>query len=174
MAITKKPSPPTIEVSDDQRTVLHLLNSLDFQPQDVVRAAAENPRLFITAGEYRIACLRRAKAADMKVDKIAAETELDIRALANQRQEKVTEAHVKALLQLDDAFTTAKKELADFEADDEWAKLLVEAFRMRRDVIEVIGRLTGNEMAYSKALEQQAETMGDARRKLQNKYPGDR
>lgn len=184
MAIKKKSSsPPRKEYVDvelntltasveEEQTVKHLLASLDFSPEDVVRAASSNPRLFITAGEYRIACLRRKSAADMNVDRIAAMTELEIRNLANERQEKVTENHVKALLQIDDVLTDAKKELAEADANDEWAKLLVEAYRMRRDVIEVIGRLTGNEMAYSKALEQQAETMEVRRRQLQNKYPG--
>jgi len=55
---------------------------------------------------------------------------------------------------------------------DEYSKLIVEAFRMRRDCLRIIGDLTRDDLSLQRASEESTEKMRETRRKLKEKFPG--
>jgi hypothetical protein len=55
---------------------------------------------------------------------------------------------------------------------DEYSKLVVEAFRMRRDSLRIVGDLVRDEISIVRAVEQSAEKVQETRRKLKERFPG--
>jgi ABC-type Fe3+-hydroxamate transport system substrate-binding protein len=152
-----------------------ILDSLDFSgTDDVVEALAITPRLFMNAADYRIACLRNRNQAEMNADLIEAQRGVDLRKEAAEAGEKLTEKSLEQTLTLDpDVVKGIQAKFAAVE-EDEYSKLVVEAFRMRRDCLESIGRIAGTEMSYQKALESNQQKLAATREKLKQKYPGKR
>lgn len=169
MKPAKSPKPATDPIAAE---VSHLLSNLDFTPEDVVMAAATTPRLFIRAGEYRIDRLRERNQAKMVMEQIEADRSLTLRKEAAAAGEKLTEKNLEAQVTLDVEVVQAQQRYFAADEHDEYAKLVVEAFRMRRDCLEIIGRITGTEISYQKALEANAGKLEDTRRQLRNKFPG--
>jgi len=153
------------------KLIQELLDKIDFSSDNVVGASAETPRLFIKAGEYRIQCLRERNRAKMEHERIQADRGLVLRDEAIRNGDKMTEGKLEALLLMDKRVSTTLEDLNTADENDEFAKLLVEAFRMRRDVLEIIGRISGAEMAYQKAIEMETNRLVETRQKLKDKYP---
>lgn len=149
-----------------------LLSELDFSPESVIHTATRSARLFMDAAEYRIQCLRERNRTDRVADQTRADKALKLRGQAQALGEKLTEEGLKQMLLIEPSIIKAVEARDTAEEMDEWAKLLLEAFRMRDHDLEIIGRITGSEIAYSKALEAQAENQNTIRKNLKKKYPG--
>ena len=149
-----------------------LIGKLRLTPENVVAEAAENPALFHDAVEYRIGCMHNKNEAEMALDAEKADVSMRIRHNARSVGEKTTEASIDALITRSPRVQKKTRILHDREEMDEYSKLLVEAFRMRRDCLEVIGGMMRSELASQKAMQVASAELADARRKLQAKYPG--
>lgn len=160
--------------SNSKIDVIKLLDMVGFSPENAVEAAAINPRLFVKAINYRLECLTEKSEAKLRTKRINAEVELDIRNEAKVNDEKITENHVKAKLTLDDKASKAEHDLERAEVFDEYSKLVVEAFRMQRDSLQVIKGLIGDEIRQGRALDDASETLSNTRQKLKDRFPGDR
>ena len=154
-------------------SVITLLSKIDFSPDNVVDAAAEQPVLFVRAIQYRLECLITKTNAKMAWETAQAEKELKIRKEYRDAGEKITEGNIDALTLLDPDVAAACKKFSDAETYEEYSKLVVEAFRMRRDCLRIVDDMTRDEMGLQKAAELGAEKLKQTRRKLHDKFPGD-
>ena len=144
-------------------------NKLAYTVETVLSAAVEQAVLFGAAANYRVVKMRARAAAEIELERIRADVELTIRKQARDTDEKVTEGHIKALLTANKTVQYQQNRVAEAEAEDEYAKLLLEAYRHRRDSLEVVGQQSGAERAMSRMVE---EGLQESRRELREKYRG--
>jgi hypothetical protein len=154
-----------------------LLKKLDFADDNVEQASLEQAKLFVGVSSIRIQKMRaRQKYASMVEVKKAA-LGLRFRKEAREEGEKLTEAHISARMARDKKLRALEDRLAQAEAEEEFAKLLVEAFRMRRDALRIIGDHRNNEALALRSGIGRTKLMEDvtnARERLRKKYPGRR
>jgi len=115
-----------------------LISKLAFPQELAIKAAAEQPGLFIKAARARVQTMRRSAQAHANLDTTEADVALQTRAALVSRGEKITEATVAALVAIDAAVLDAQKAARAADSHEELGKLIVEAYRHRRDVIRVI------------------------------------
>lgn len=151
--------------------IASLLNKIDFSPERVVDAACENSLLFVQAIEYRRQCLEKAKNAKMSWEKGKAEKDLSIRRNARQNDEKVTEGHITSQILVDPGVDKLAQELSKAEVHDEYSKLVVEAFRMRRDCLRIVDDLVRDEVGLQRAVEAGSEKLQKLRKDVSERYP---
>ena len=152
--------------------VLSLLSKADFEPENVVAAAATNSVLYVDAINYRLECLTRKADAEFASKRTWAEAEIVVREAAKARDEKITESYVKALLTTDDVVSAAERELATAEAFDEFSKLVVKVFEMRRDCLQIVSKWTHEEMRVNGITDAAREQLASTRDKARAKFPG--
>ncbi len=95
---------------------------------------------------------------------------IEIRKTAAENGEKLTEEGLKNLLACDRTLQQIQKSLLRAEEKDEYAQLLLEGYRMRRDSIDAIARLAGGEIAMQRSMDIATHKVRDARAKLSEKY----
>jgi len=154
-------------------SITALLAKIDFSPDRVVDAAAENAVLFVEAIHYRLECLEDSTNTKMEWEKARAERSLEIRKEASDNGVKTTEAGVEALLLVDKRVSKLAQDRAKAEIQDEYSKLVVEAFRMRRDCLKIVGEMTRDEISLQRSAEAGAEKAAELRRRMKEKFPGD-
>ena len=175
MKINKRPSNPPPEETPAGRpiSISLLLQSIDFSTDNVVEAAAKNPGLFVQAIEFRFQCLRKRNAAKMAWEKQMAQADLNIRKAARESGEKITERYIEEQVLLDSGVSFLAEQFSAADEMDEYSKLLVEAFRMRRDCLKIVGDLTRDELSLARAAEAGTERLEATRKKLREKFPGE-
>jgi hypothetical protein len=151
--------------------IIGLLDQLGFSPDNTIEAAATNPLLFKLAADYRIECLEKRNNAKMEMETAKATAELEIRKDARQTGNKITEGHIDALLLVDKTVSKLVTAFNRAEERDEYAKLIVEAFRMRRDSLKVVGDLVRGELSSAQAIETANQNVAATREKLRAKFP---
>ncbi len=152
--------------------VTELLDKVDFEPENVVSAAATNSVLYVDAINYRLQCLTRKSEADMYAKRTYAEAELVVRAAAKAADEKITEGHIKALLATDEVVSAAEAERESAEQFDEYSKLVVKVFEMRRDCLQIVSKWTHEEMRLGNVTDAAREELAKTRDKLRTRFPG--
>ncbi len=156
-----------------RRTITSLLGQIDFSPENVVQAAVVNSVLFTEAVDHRYESLSKRTAAKMLMEQITAGKDLDLRKEARANGYKITERQIEANLTLDPDVAEAQRNFAKAEEMDEYMKLVVEAFRMRRDCLQIVASLVRNEMSAQTAYEAGAEKLTATRKRLREKFPED-
>jgi hypothetical protein len=154
--------------------VVGLLDKVDFEPENVVAASATNSVLYVDAINYRLQCLTRKADAEMASKRAWAEAELVVRDAAKRNDDKITEGHVKALLNTDPVVMDAARELADAEAFDEYSKLVVKVFEMRRDCLQIVSKWTHEEMRVQGVADAAREELRSTRDKARSRFPAGR
>src|SRR5205085_3834483 len=149
-----------------------LLAKIDFSADNVINAASQQPVLFLQAIEFRIKCLRDANIAKMVWERERAAEELLIRKDALQSGMRVTEGNIDAQLLVNQTISDLGAAHSRAAEMDEYSKLIVEAFRMPRDCLRIIGDLTRDDLSLQRASEESTEKMRETRRKLKEKFPG--
>ena len=153
-----------------ENEVLSLLEKLDFSPEEVLVTASQQPGLFRDAIKYRMKCFRENMAAEMALKTIRATRALNLRDDAREAGDKMTEGNLAEMLLVDQKATAAQLRCNQTEEDEEYSKLVLEAFRMRRDCLEIVGGLMRTERSVESSTRQLAET----REQLRRKYPAGR
>lgn len=172
MPVRTSPRPTPPPSATPYSRIQELLKKLDFQPQNVLDAAANNPGLFKLAIDFRLECLRRRNQMKMQYEQTSAEKELAIRKEARETRTKITNDEVTALLLVDKVVAASRRQFEAADEMDEYSKLVVEAFRMRRDSLRIVEDLVKDEMGLQRAVEQTAEKVAETRRKLYERFPG--
>ena len=95
--------------------------------------------LFSRAAKYRVEAMRTRMQSDTALEACDARLGLRFRARAGSRQGKApTEAYFKAKIVLNSAHKRLAKAKEDATYREELAKLILDAYRMRRDAIKII------------------------------------
>ena len=149
-----------------------LLGKIDFQPEGVVHAAAENSRLFMQAVDFRMTKLHAYNAAKLRLERDEAELDLKLRKDARETGDKITEGAIKAILLVDEDLHLQRERLNSAEEAHEYARCVVEIFRMRRDCLQIVQGLAMTEGSLRQAAETAARELQGAREKAKARYPG--
>ncbi len=152
--------------------VKKLLAGVEFNPDDVVTAAARNAVFFVDAAQFRLACMEKRAAAKLAHERVEAETSLAVRKYHKDLGDKITEGTVDATVLLTPAVKSAAEALSKADVYDEYSKLIVEVFRMRRDCLRIVDDMTRGEMAAQSAIEAGSEKMRGQREELRKRFPG--
>ena len=156
----------------DEEVDLHgLLDRLDFSVEGVVDASREQPMLFMQAASYRAQTMRDRIAAESALSLVRSEKGSKFRASRKEIGDKVTEGQVTERLSLDKAVIQASERLSEALVGEEFAKLLLEGYRMRRDALKIAADVASTEVYISKMSLGEATEMSKIKRRLQDKYP---
>lgn len=125
--------------------IQELIDNLDFQDEQIIASARMQPTLFLKATRFRIQKMRELAAAEANDKLVRSQKSLALRQKYRNSSERMTEAAIAAMVSKKSEVQEADRALADAEQAEEFAKLLLEAYRQRRDVLEVISRVVGAE-----------------------------
>lgn len=148
-----------------------LIKGLSFSDEEVVDAAKMQPTLFLHASRLRIQTMRNRVAAEARLQAERAERAGKFRMRGKEAGERVTEGQVQERLARIPEIIKLTKEVTDAEEYEEWSKLLLEAYRMRRDALKVVADMLGAEVYVSRMQSGQSTQMANIRQKLEKKYP---
>lgn len=118
------------------RSLKEIISAIAIVDENVRNEAIRQPVLFINAVRYRVRKMRERAAAASALEQFSAEYVLSLR--AKKRGEKLTEGYFKGRLQKSVLYRQRVQELHRTEEREEFAKLILEAYRMRRDAIRII------------------------------------
>jgi len=118
-----------------------LLDALDFSDGEVVFASASQSGLHSQAARYRVQTMRTSKSAALKLERIEARVSRRIREELKGTTERVTEAEVKANVVLAKAVIKQAVVLVEAQAEEEAARLLLESYRHRKDMLQVVSQM---------------------------------
>lgn len=114
-----------------------LIENISFNPDQLEDAALEQPGLYLEASRYRTLKMRKSKSRELQLDLVRAELGLQYRK-KRQTGDKMTEAAIKEAVMLEPEMTDAQKALNKAEEEEEFAKGLVEVFRQRLHVLNIL------------------------------------
>lgn len=115
-----------------------LIQRLALVDENILGEAARQPVLFIDAVRYRVAAMRRRAQAITEFDYQRSRVALAIRAKRNAEGEKITETALKERVEKHSVVRGLRNQVDRAYEAEEFAKLIIEAYRMRRDAIRVI------------------------------------
>lgn len=121
-----------------------LLARLYFPEEEIQQAVLEQAKLFLAAADYRVKKMKSRQDAAYALDRLRAGYSLQVRkkfAAANVGGKRnVTEGQIKDTLERVEAINSAQEALGSAEALEEWSKLVLEAYRQRRDVLKILAQ----------------------------------
>lgn len=115
-----------------------LIARLPLVDENILGEAAKQPILFVDAMRYRVAAMKRRAEAQAEFDYMRSRIALAIRAKRTELGEKVTEATLNARVEKHPKIREMRAAVERAFEAEEFAKLMLEAYRMRRDAIRVI------------------------------------
>lgn len=136
LTMTKKALIGQVELED-------LLDRLYFPEEEIQQAVLEQAKLFLAAADYRVKKMKSRQDSGYALDRLRASYSIRIRkkyAAADTGKRNVTEGHIKEILEGVDEIRTAQEALGTAEALEEWSKLVLEAYRQRRDVLKILAQ----------------------------------
>lgn len=151
-----------------------ILDGLNFEELAIAEAALSQPRLFVACANYRIKLLRERKSAEASLKSLTTRQSLRLRSKYKSMGEKLTEAELKNLLNRNEFVRAAEAALVDLETEEEYSKLLLEAYRMRKDALQVIAQAqrAGEYAGRISPKDFPTEAVDNLRRKAQARYKG--
>lgn len=151
--------------------IFRLLKQLDFSDEEVVYASKSQPKLFVEAIRFRVQMMRDRTEIESQLSLAKSKKSAKFRALLKERGERATEGQVQERMGADPEIVSLTAQLNSAEQAEEYAKLLLEAFRMRRDALKVVADVIGAELFISKR-EFGTTELQKMKRSLEAKYPG--
>lgn len=115
-----------------------LLDGLQFSGEALERAALEQAPLFVKAASFRVQAMAKRFQFESAVKVLEATLSERLRTEADESGARIVQAEVQAAQQLDSSCSAARKQLQEAELEEEFAKLLLEGYRMRRDSMRII------------------------------------
>ena len=137
-----------------------LIAGLDFSEENIVIANREQPSLFLEASRYRVKKLRARIQAESLLESERA------RAAMVYRKKKatsggITEAYIREKVSVNAEALDAREHLDRAMVHEEWAKLLLEAYRQRGHAIKTLAEILGAEAnAQARLARKDLETEG--------------
>ncbi len=114
-----------------------LIQKLPLISENILVEAAQQPSLFVEAAEYRVSIMRLRSQALTEYENWCSKLALHYRK-SKTKGERVTEGAIKDHVRINRNTRVLDIKLQRAFAHEEFSKLLLEAFRMRRDAIRVI------------------------------------
>lgn len=149
-----------------------LIKKLAIIDSDIRREAMNQPTLFIEAARYRVDKMQERARIGAELESTRASLAVNIRNKKNAQGEKITEGGLKERLEKHSAIKTLRDRSDRAYEDEEFAKLLLEAYRQRRDGIRIIADMESyegfKEGAEVERMDQRRKLTGTAR-KLQSR-----
>ena len=117
-----------------------LLERLAFAQEETEAAALEQAKLFMAAATYRIKKMKKRQDAEAALDDIQTDASMSLRrkSALNSAKKSITE---KALAEMVSARTdvrAARNTALEAKREEEWAKLLLDAYEHRRSTIKIL------------------------------------
>jgi hypothetical protein len=136
------------DMFDAPVNVKRLIEKLQLDEDNLEEAALESARLTFEAGRYRVIKMRKRARASLAYDMLFAERRLRGRKKKDEDGRKsFTEGAVSDLAQTSPEVATAKRDLDEAFAAEEVSKILLECYRIRRDMIKGIAQIRGAEIS---------------------------
>jgi len=155
-----------------------LLDLVPFSPEGVLEAACGNTTLYVDAVRFRLKCLEDASTAKQAWERTYSEKELLLReelerkrANAPGKSATIREGDIKGLLDTDKVLVRLLEAHRRAEVFEEYSKLIVKVFEMRRDLLQTVGNMVSREYSSGKMAEQASAQMKLERRKLRKRFP---
>lgn len=122
-----------------------LIRDLAVIPENIRNEAIRQPLLFVEAVRYRVAKMRHRARAESALKAWSGQQWLLIKKRADANASKVTNDLVKAMIERDPEYQRLSLAVNEAEAREEFSKLLLEAYRMRRDGVRILADAEGYE-----------------------------
>lgn len=124
----------------EQEVDLHdLIDTLDFSDEDIESAATQQPGLFLEAARFRVQKMRQRAQAEFRLDLAAANRAVQLREIKSEDGKKVfTEPAIKERVMKTKKVRIIRRKMERAFEAEEFGKLLVEAFRQRKDAIKIV------------------------------------
>lgn len=148
-----------------------LLKALDFDEAQAVEAASKQPRLYFQASQLRVQFMRKRIMLQSRTDIIKARLSLQVRAELIAKGEKPIAALVSAGVLTHPDYEAHLVKLERAREKEEAAKMLVEAFRQRRDALKIVGDQNRAEFGAIRRI-RDMDSLAELKAKLKRKYPG--
>lgn len=124
-------------------TAKKLIAALGVTEENIFAEAARMAILFARAARYRVDTMRKKAVAEAALDACTSRLSLMYRARPSGKGK--TEAYFKARIALNPRYQRLSRAKEDANHREELAKLIIDAYKMRRDAIKVIGEHRGLE-----------------------------
>jgi hypothetical protein len=147
-----------------------LLDALDWSDEEVVFASAAQSGHHATAARYRVKTMRASRMAALKLERIEARASKRLREILKGSTERVTEAEVRARVVLAKAVIKQSTVLVELQAEEEAARLLLESYRHRKDMLQVVSQMIRAEEFVMRG--QSHSALDEIRKNAKAKYPG--
>jgi hypothetical protein len=152
-------------------TAKELIARLPLVDTNILDEAAKQPGLFSDAALHRVEKMRKRSEAISSLDYFHAKLALHIRASKNEKGEKITEGALKERIEINKTHRALRAAMERAYEEEEFAKLLLEVLRQRRDGIRIIADarlhdMTPNEVERSV----RRKIAGDARKLTNSRW----
>jgi hypothetical protein len=120
-----------------------LIRDLQIVPENIKNEAIRQPLLFIEAVRYRVGKMRAHSRAKAELKTWSGQQWL----LVKKKFEgtRITNDEVRSYLEKDPQYRALSANVDEAEAREEFAKLILEAYRMRRDGVRILADAEGYE-----------------------------
>lgn len=151
--------------------IKRLIEKVSFDSSDVGSAAQDQPKLYLEASRFYVQKVKAVNRAKAELAELKAALGRKLRRKLGESGLRVTEAMVVEALSRKRAFVHAERALDRATELEVYAKLMLEAFKMRRDEIGNMISLQRAEGNYQMSLEGERE-IDKLKKKLDRRYPG--
>ncbi len=167
---TKKKDKSNVLTGD--LTIDQILEEIDFEDEEVEHAARTLPKCFLEAARYRIRILRKRQGLEKNLDASRVDIAMAARSNAATSGTKITEAGIKELVESDEDVRVNVAAVKNAQQLEEFAKLVVECFRMKKSAVQVVASLAGAERAVERYFDavQSKEGLQNLRENARRKY----
>jgi len=152
-----------------------LIEALDFAEENIVKANREQPSLFLEASRYRVKKMRARIQKESAYEMQQSQASLILRKL-KVKGNSITEGYIRDKVRVRPSVIEAKNEYDDSLSNEEWAKLLLEAYRQRASAIKTLAEILGAEAnAQARLARRDAEMIGfdKLKEKVRKRYKGE-
>jgi hypothetical protein len=116
-----------------------LIERLSFAEEETQSAALEQAKLYMAAADYRIRKMKIHQETEAKWDDVKVRRSLQLRAkYAGGAKKGMTERYLNDLIDNSREVRDARDEASRAKRQEEWAKLLLEAYDHRRSTLKIL------------------------------------
>jgi hypothetical protein len=167
------------EILDAPVDLKGLMDKLDFSEEAVIQANREQPGLFLEASRYRVKKMRSRiqSESNLKAEQANASMFLRLKKKSAEKGSSFTEGYIRDKVTVHPRVIEAQQVEDNAQVYEEWAKLLLEAYRQRGHAIKTLAEILGAEAnAQARLARKEFEVEGFEKLKnaVRKRYPGRR
>ena len=153
-------------------SVQQVIDAVTFEDEEVEHAARTLPKLMLEAVKLRVRAMRRRMQNGQQLDVARVEAAHAVRAAAKESGDKVTEAAIKELAEMDPDVKKLQSDMLKYIELEELYKLLLECYRYKKAAIGVVADMTNAEAAMTRYFERDDAQgkLSNLRKKAQDQY----